>query len=111
MLTQEAATAPAGDDYNMGRDAFLSLVKSICVDNVASAAANKRLTNDATSGMFRAANKKAGTENEYYIEFQAGDSLLFKLTLNPASSTLANPVFEGSDSYQHPKSCLIKLNM
>jgi hypothetical protein len=105
------ATAPSGEDYNMGRDAFLSLVKSICVDNVASAAANKRLTNDDTSGMFRNANKKAGTNNEYYIEFQTGDSLLFKLTLNPASSTLANPVFEGSDSYQHPKSCLIKLEM
>ena len=76
---------------------------TICA-STAAPESNKRLTNDATSGMFRDANK-AGSDAKYFIEFQQGDTITFKLTLSPASPQLGESVYQnGTPSYQHPKS-------
>ena len=107
--SQTATSAPAEGDYNLPRETYLSLVHTIC--SSAAAQSNKRLTNDATSGMFRDANK-AGSDAKYFIEFQQGDTITFKLTLSPAAPQLTESVYQnGTPSYQHPKSVNLRLVM
>jgi hypothetical protein len=92
--SQTAATAPTGGDYSIPRTQMMDTIKKICVENVLTAAADKRLTNDATVGMFRAANQVVGVPNCYYLEALAGDVFTFEVTLSPSALPVV-PVYAG----------------